>query len=154
MAFLLANRWAAELLGIIVLLGSFYAWLTVHDASERKQGETRCEQKVSETKAMFAQAQHTREAAYDEQTKAAQAAHDQQLADLRVSHDPIVVHDGAVCGNPVRHPAPAGSDHPASGPTESGRGEDHNLRPLVERFELQYERALADCRQVLADWPK
>lgn len=44
------------------------------------------------------------------------------------------------------------SAHPSPGGSDDGRRRD--IRPQLEAFKLKYETALAECRSVIAQWPK
>ena len=62
----------------------------------------------------------------------------------------------------VRVPAGAGTMPRASSPPATGtacprgpaEGPGVDIRPALNALEFKYERALADCRAVLAEWPK
>ena len=48
-------------------------------------------------------------------------------------------------------PVPNTPAAPASSPPASG---GFDIRPRINAFELKYEKALSDCRSVLAQWPR
>lgn len=55
----------------------------------------------------------------------------------------------AVLSSPA---ASTDSSHPSPGGSDDGRRRD--IRPQLEAFKLKYETALAECRSVIAQWPK
>jgi hypothetical protein len=91
----------------------------------------------------------------------------QRVADMQAINDRIDAYSAPVIvrvpAYPGALPGPAAGAlgvHPASGPTDSGSGSaatsggyDIDIRPAVRAFEKRYETALAQCREVVADWP-
>lgn len=45
------------------------------------------------------------------------------------------------------------SQPPSTGGTDAGSGQS-NIRPALDAFETKYETVLAQCRNVLSQWPK
>lgn len=76
-------------------------------------------------------------------------------------HAPIIVRIPASGSSLPAAPAaaagqPACPGGPAAGPGENPQpaGVDVDIRAQVNAFELRYEEALANCRSVLAQWPR
>lgn len=76
-----------------------------------------------------------------------------KIADtINAQHTPVFVR-GSSCANPVSGNAAKTSSQPsAAGTTDPRGGVDY--RPVINRFELKYETALADCYTALDKWPQ
>lgn len=85
----------------------------------------------------------------------AEKAHDEDLnyIDLHVVRTPVLVCDNPPAANRV--PVPSEAGHPAaqSGGTDPGPRE-RDVRDELSAFEVKYEKILADCRRLDAEWPK
>lgn len=78
---------------------------------------------------------------------------DTVFAAVNAQRAPIVLlRDRPASPSPVPSaPAAAASPTTQAGGFDAGAGID--LRPQINRFEIKYEAAIADCRAVLAQWP-
>lgn len=96
---------------------------------------------------------------------------DKDTADAKLQSDLTAINSNAatpkppvwVCRNPSGGPVPGGptsttSDHTGAGRTHEGPGASapaaDNVRPRIDALERKYETALAECRDVLASWPR
>jgi hypothetical protein len=152
-AWILSNRWLAEAAGAVILgLILWVLWIE-HDHEQQRIGEQECMLKVTETKQEYEARQAQRDKDYEQQTAAASAVHQAEINAIpaRVIRTPVWLHDGAICSDPVRDPAPASGAIAQAGGTEPGLGTD--IRPRIEAVKAKYEKVIADCRQALADWP-
>lgn len=138
-------------IGIALALG-FLVW-KIYNAGENAV-------KVSDLKALqfqIAEQAKTVEDWHQESTN----ANDQLSRDLASLHAPAPDKPPVwLCNVPASPgravlPTPAASTdsaHPALGGTDDGRRRD--IRPQVEALKLKYETALAECRSVIAQWPR
>jgi hypothetical protein len=87
----------------------------------------------------------------------AETVHDQTLESLptRVIRTPVFVRaPGDVCPDVVpTAQTQAGGQDPGGRGAEPGSRE-RDIRPAIEALKIKYERALADCRRLDAEWPQ
>jgi hypothetical protein len=133
---------------VLAALG-FVIWRLVDYGEDRVKSQ--------DLKAVQAQiAQNSKQvASWQAQAEAANAKESQDLASvdahIAANHAPIIVRVPTRAGPVPGAPAcPAGAD-PNGGGADPGSGVD--IRPALAAFETKYEKALADCRQVVDSWP-
>jgi hypothetical protein len=133
-----------------VILAALWLW---HDHVERQAGESACMQATSETKTAAELAATKAADAYQATVKIpAEATHASDIAAIttRVVRVPLVLHDSALCADPVPGQGDVGplDAHPAGGAVLGGPGDGIDIRPSIEALKAKYETILADYRQL------
>jgi hypothetical protein len=110
---------------------------------------------LAKYKAAIAQAQAQNATKELATTITAENAYDEDLTAIAVPvvRDRILVRELPPAGGRVQLPAQAGSSATDRGAVDPGSGE-HDIRDALNAFEVKYERILAQCRRLDAEWPK
>lgn len=116
------ERYAVELIALLVLAGGGVLWWKLHNAGERRAGAQACIQATTETKATAVKADTADADAQAAQLQAIVRGYDAKIAALSANNVALAqrLRDNAVRAGAVPHPgSPAGSPAEQSGLPES-----------------------------------
>jgi hypothetical protein len=155
------ERFAAEIVGALVLTGAFFGWWKLHNHEEQNLGAQNCIQQTTVTKSVAVERNLADASAQADQLKAVAASYDARLADLSRGNDDLVrrLRLASVRRGPMCDTGPAAAKAAADAGLSNGEGETRSrpdpiaddTRAVLDACDADYSKmiGLADAYN---DW--